>query len=87
MSGRSRGKYWSVSLLKRRGWTSELIRELLPAPHYIPRDGHSIRVWDKEDVCAAERDPRFAHPAGTSAGASPSPASPAPAAQIGRAHV
>ncbi len=84
MSGRSRGKYWSASLLKRRGWTSELIRELLPAPRYIPRDGYSIRVWDKEDVRAAERDPRFAHPAGTSAGASPSPASPAPAARRAR---
>ena len=30
MSGRSRGRYWSASLLKRRGWTQELIRELLP---------------------------------------------------------
>ena len=30
MSGRSRGKYWTASLLKRRGWTNALIRELLP---------------------------------------------------------
>ena len=59
MSGRGRGKYWSATLLKRRGWTNELIRELLPKPHYIPADGYSIRVWDKDEVRAAERDPRF----------------------------
>lgn len=59
MSSRSRGKYWSASLLKQRGWTNELIRELLPKPHYIPCNGYSVRTWDKEDVRQAERDPRF----------------------------
>ena len=59
MSGRSRGKYWSASLLKRRGWDSELIRELLPKPRYLPGDGYSVRVWDKDDVRRAEKDPRF----------------------------
>ena len=83
MSGRSRGRYWSASLLKRRGWTQELIRELLPKPHYIPCDGYSVRVWDKEDVRAAERDPRFAHPAGAESGRSIP--SPAPAARRARA--
>ncbi len=73
MSGRNRGKYWSASLLKRRGWTNELIRALLPEPRYIPSDGYSIRVWNKEDVRLAERDPLFsnrdrdaARPSGTS---------------------
>ena len=59
MSSRGRGKYWSASLLKRRGWTNELIRDLLPKPHYLPCSGYSVRAWDKEDVRQAERDPRF----------------------------
>lgn len=59
MPGRNRGKYWSVSVLKRRGWTNELIRDLLPAPHAFPSDGHPIRVWSKEDVRQAERSPQF----------------------------
>lgn len=62
MSSRSRGKYWSASLLKQRGWTNELIRELLPKPHYIPCNGYSVRTWAKEDVRQAERDPRFHYP-------------------------
>ncbi len=83
MSGRSRGRYWSTSLLKQRGWTQELIRELLPKPKYIPCGGYSVRVWDKEDVRAAERDPRFVHPAGEDTGQSIP--SPAPAARCARA--
>ncbi len=59
MPGRNRGKYWSASLLKRRGWTNELIRELLPEPRYLPSDGRSIRVWNKEDVRRAEGSPQF----------------------------
>ena len=59
MSKHSRGK-WSASMLKRRGWTNELIRTLLPKPRYVMSGGRSIRVWDKEDVWAGERDPRFA---------------------------
>lgn len=41
------------------GWTNELIRDLLPAPHSFPSDGHPIRVWSKEDVRQAERSPQF----------------------------
>ena len=60
MSGRSRGKYWTASLLKRRGWTNELIRELLPEPRYLPFDGRFVRAWSKEDVSRAESTPQFA---------------------------
>ena len=70
MSGRNRGKYLTASLLKRRGWSDDLIRELLPKPRYIPADGHSVRVWAKEDVRLAEADPRFAK--GHTDGESPS---------------
>ena len=59
MSGRSRGKYWSTSILKRRGWTNTLIRELLPRPRHLPADGHTVRAWPKEDVLLAESSPQF----------------------------
>ncbi len=59
MSGRSRGKYLTASLLKRRGWDDGLIRALLPKPRYLPRGQFTVRVWEKEDVLLAERDPRF----------------------------
>ena len=60
MSGRSRGKYWTASLLKRRGWTNGLIRELLPEPRYLPFDGRFVRAWSREDVSRAESTPQFA---------------------------
>ena len=60
MSKRERGKYLSASLLKRRGWTQELIRELLPKPRYFMNGSHPTRVWAREDVLEAERNPRFA---------------------------
>lgn len=75
MSGRNQGRSWSASQLKRRGWTNELIRELLPKPRYIPREGYSVRVWDKADVLLAERDPRFAAGRGRKKAAVPVPAS------------
>ena len=47
MSGRCGGKYWSVSTLAGRGWTKELIRELLPKPHLVPNHNGMIRTWAK----------------------------------------
>ena len=61
MSGRCGGKYWSVSTLAGRGWTKELIRELLPKPHLVPNHNGMIRTWAKEDVLVAERSQRFAN--------------------------
>jgi len=37
------------------------MRELLPEPRCLPAGGHSVRVWDKEEVRAAESSPRFSH--------------------------
>ncbi len=85
MSGRSRGKYWSASMLKRRGWTQYLIRELLPKPRCIPRDGYCVRVWDKEDVRHGERDPRFIHCAQEESASERLPPPPAPGAKRARA--
>ena len=60
MSRRKRGKNLTTSLLKRRGWTPELIEELLSKPRYIPRDGHTIPVWSRKEVQEAEASPLFA---------------------------
>ena len=54
MSGRSGGKQWSASILRKRGWTRELMRELLPKPRYVPAGSRRVPLWDREDVQAAE---------------------------------
>ena len=59
MSKRSGGKYWSASVLKKRGWTNELIRELLPKPRMFPSHNGSVRVWSREAVREAEQEARF----------------------------
>jgi len=56
---RPRGKYWNSSALKRRGWTNELIRQLLPKPETFTAGGHHIRIWEREVVRAVERTPEF----------------------------
>ena len=50
---------WSRSELKRRGWSNALIRELLPAPRFIRAGRHSVALWHREDVLAAEETERF----------------------------
>ncbi|WP_297872101.1 helicase-related protein, partial [uncultured Oscillibacter sp.] len=69
------GSGWSVSVLKRRGWTSELIRDLLPSPQVVHWERRAVRVWDRDTVRTAERDPRFAE------GAVKRPAKAAPGAR------
>ncbi|MBD5160953.1 MAG: helicase [Oscillibacter sp.] len=59
MSGRSGGKQWSAPTLMQRGWTRELMRELLPKPRYVPAGSRRVPLWDRDDVCAAENSPRF----------------------------
>ena len=59
MSNRRGGRYWSASALKRRGWTNELMRALLPKPRYLPSGSFTVRFWEREDVRAAERSPQF----------------------------
>ena len=62
MQGRSKQKNWSISALKRRGWTPELIKALLPEPQlvYRPNAKGKMRVWAKADVLAAEATAEFA---------------------------
>jgi len=61
MSGRAGGKYWTASVLKRRGWNNELMKQLLPKPRFMVVDGHPIRRWNREDVLRAEDSPRFSN--------------------------
>ncbi len=56
---RSNGKYLTASMLRQRGWSNELLKELLPKPRIFHSGAHPTRVWDREDVQRAERDPRF----------------------------
>ena len=72
-------KYWTASLLKRRGWTNEQMRVLLPKPRYIrtPSTPQGMRVWDRADVLRAERSPEFTRRGGTG-GRNLSAKSPAP---------
>ncbi len=61
MSKINNGNSWSASMLKKRGWTNELMRSLLPPPQYIhpPSAGYGIRVWKKADVIRVERSAEF----------------------------
>ena len=55
----SRGKIWTASVLKRRGWSNALMRELLPKPNYRMSGGHPVRFWVRAEVEQAEQNPTF----------------------------
>ena len=59
MSKHKNGKHWSVTQLKRRGWTKALIRALLPEPRRIFSRGRPVPVWNRQDVLLAEQRPEF----------------------------
>ena len=59
MSRRNRENFWPTSVLKRRGWNNELMKQLLPKPLFFMQNGRPVRVWDREDVLLAESGPRF----------------------------
>ena len=52
---RRKGKHWQFSVLKKRGWTRELVREYLPKPSGFISNGNYIKVWKRNDVLDAER--------------------------------
>ncbi len=54
-----RTKYWTASVLKKRGWKPEQIRTLLPPPGTATFRNHKIPAWDKADVLAAENTRAF----------------------------
>ncbi len=59
MSGRTVGKSWTASALKRRGWTNELMKQLLPKPRILMSNGRPVRMWSQEEVRRAEKDASF----------------------------
>ena len=65
MSGENRSKLWTAGTLKSRGWSEDLMRELLPKPRQIYRNGRRIRVWESDMVLSAEKTPVFAAGAGS----------------------
>ncbi len=52
---RRKEKHWQFSVLKKRGWTRELVREYLPKPSGFMSNGNYIKVWKRNDVLDAER--------------------------------
>ncbi len=57
MSG---GKMWNMWTLKKRGWTNELIRALLPKARIIVTPGgRRVRTWRRAAVLAAESTSAF----------------------------
>ena len=54
MANRRSGKLWTPGLLKSRGWTKELMAQLLPRPQYRRFNGRSVPHWHRDDVRAAE---------------------------------
>lgn len=52
---------WLASgTLRRRGWTDNMIRELLPAPKWRYMGNRRVRMWAAADVEAAEQTENFA---------------------------
>ena len=60
MSGRTGGKSWSATVLRKRGWTNELMKQLLPKPRILMSNGRTVRMWSQEEVRRAEKDVSFA---------------------------
>ena len=50
---------YSRGELRERGWSNQLIRELLPPPRFVRAGRHSAALWYREDVLAAEETERF----------------------------
>lgn len=55
----TRRKQWSPGLLRKRGWTNQLMDELLPKPQYNRFQGRTIPFWNREDVKRAETTEAF----------------------------
>lgn len=56
-------KLITLSTLKQRGWTEELIEKLLPEPKLVPnphyRSAGKMKLWKENEVMKAEQDKRF----------------------------
>ena len=59
MNQPNRTNRWPVAKLKERGWTEELLRQLLPPPQYRRYGTGRTRFWPEQTVLAAEQEPAF----------------------------
>lgn len=57
MANRRSGKLWTPGLLKSRGWTKELMAQLLPRPQYRRFNGRSVPHWHRT-MSGPQRPPR-----------------------------
>lgn len=57
---KQKSNHWSVGTLHSRGWTDDLIKELLGDPTWHYFHGRRVRCWRREDILTAEKDERFA---------------------------
>ena len=85
MANRKGGKLWSPGTLKSRGWTKELMAQLLPRPRYRHWNGRSVPCWRQEDVQAAEATEVFQKKARGTAPKGPALQAAQKAAQAGAA--
>lgn len=53
------GKYWTAGYLKSRGWTNELMKQLLPRPIIHKNHERIVRLWNRQDVIGAEGNSIF----------------------------
>ena len=56
MSEERKEKFWPAGQLRERGWTDQLMEELLPQPFYRNFGRRRCRCWAKSDVLKAEQD-------------------------------
>ncbi len=56
----AKSNMWTAGTLLSRGWSRELMKELLPRPQYRRFSGRSVQCWEKETVLAAEKNEKFA---------------------------
>lgn len=70
MAGAGSSKHFTISRLKKRGWTNQQIRTLLPKPNFVRDEANprGVRLWDKKTVLRAEAEHGI-HPAGKRASA------------------
>ena len=72
MANRRSGKLWTPGLLKSRGWTKELMAQLLPRPQYRRFNGRSVPIGTGT-MSGPQRPPRPFRP---------NPGGPAPGADL-----
>ena len=59
MSEEKKERYWPAGQLRERGWSDQLMEELLPAPSYRNFGRRRCRCWPKSLVIQAEQTKEY----------------------------